>query len=90
MEPVKVVGTREDLVGGGGNVIAAGRCIRAHRHDHRLAGFAQRLHLAQDLLRGEHAAARTVDAQHHRLHGVVVARLAQQVRGAFAADLPGG
>ncbi len=80
---------RENLVRGGGDVVAARRGVGAHGHDHGLTRFAQPLHLAQDELRGEHAAARTVDAQHHRLDRVVVARLAQEVRRAFAADLPG-
>ena len=78
--------TREDLIGCRGDVVAARGRIRAHRDHDGLAGFAQRLHLAQDLFGGEHAAARAVDAQHHRFDGVVVARLAQQVGGTFAAD----
>ncbi len=86
IDPVKRGRAGEDLIGGGRNVVAAGRRIAAHGDDDGLAGFAQRLHFAQDLLRGEHAAARAVDAQHHRLDGVVVARLAQQIGGALAAD----
>ena len=87
MEPGQRGGAREDLIGGGGYVVAARSRIGAHGHDHGFAGFAQRLHFAKNLLRGEHAAARAVDAQNHRLDRVVVARLAQQIRRAFAADL---
>ena len=81
-------GAREYLIRRRGNIVPAGRGVGAHGDDHGLAGFAQGLHLAQDLLRREHAAARTVHAQHHRLHGIVVTRLAQQIGRALAADGP--
>ena len=76
----------EYLIGRRGNIITAGRGIAAHRDHDGFAGLAQALHLTQDLLRGEHAAARAVDPQHHGLHGPVVARLPQQVGSALAAD----
>ena len=40
----------------------------------------------KNLLGSEHAAAGTVDAQNHRFDRIVVARLAQQIGGAFTAD----
>ncbi len=80
---------REDLIGGGRDVVAARGGVGAHRDHDGLARLAKRLHLAQDLFRREHAAAGAVHAQHHGLDRIVEAGLTQQVRGAFTADRAG-
>ena len=89
IEPVIVAGVGDDLVGRGRDPVAARRREVAHRDDDRLAGGARQLELAADQLGAEHAAAGRVDAQHHRLDVLVVARLPDQVGGRQAADRAG-
>jgi hypothetical protein len=76
----------DDLVGSGRDPVAARRGRVAHRDDDRLAGGARHLELAPDQLGAEDAAAGRIDAQHERLHVLVVARLLDQVGRRQAAD----
>ncbi len=69
-------------------VTAAGGHV-AHRHHHRDAGCAGQLHLATDLLGGEHLAAGGIDPQHQRPGLAVLACRADQGGGGFAADRTG-
>ena len=78
MEPVMVLALAKISVGRRCDVVAARGGQVAHRHHDRLAGGADGGHFAIDLLGGHAAAARTVDAQHHRGDVLVLARLAQQ------------
>jgi hypothetical protein len=76
---------RPDLVGGTGDVVTARGGQVAHGHHYGFAIGLRCAHFAVDLLRGEHAAARAVDADHDGVHVVILARRADQFGGRFAA-----
>src|SRR6185295_8548755 len=80
---------RPDLIGPGADVVAAGCRHAPHRHDDGLAFGAQRLDLAIDLLGSKDAPSGAVHAQHDCLDVIVVARIAQDLRGRVAADRAG-
>ena len=88
MEAGDGVGLGEDAVAIGGNPVAAGRRIVAHRDDDRLLGL-QRDDFPQEHLGGVGAAAGAVDAQDDGLHVVVLAQFAQLGRETVAADVGG-
>nr|GEU28386.1 sensory transduction histidine kinase, putative [Tanacetum cinerariifolium] len=76
----------DHFVGRHRNPVAA-RCRHiAHRDYHRLAGRAREFQLAADQFRRKGAAARRIDAQHHRLDVLVLARGAYQLGRGVAAD----